>query len=723
MASLTRTCGKCGTAIPGIKDICPKCGAKFEGKKLPPPVPTKRASLGEREPDKDKEKAEKVLRIRKKVAQEILSTEKTYIKALDTICDKFLNPLRKAVAEDKPIISNQDIQMVFSVISVIRDLNKKFYADLEPLINNYTLGTQIGKVILDFAPYFKMYTQYVNAHENDQVQEYMRKLDSKAGTTPFKTFCYDVAKNEMCLPLPALLITPVQRIPRYRLLVQEYLKNTDKTHADYEDLSKALDKIKETAMIINEAVRRQQQRQTVMDLEKKFSSNPGFISPSRIFKHQGPLMKKCRADDRKYEFFLFNDLFVYGKETGKDRYALHKKIPIDQIFKVEEVADAENQHSFQITNSVKSFIVYASSDAEKKVWEKAIQEVLAARAKSLNKGDAAVAAPVWESDKKKMCQRQRKPDGTPCGTTFGLIKRRHHCRVCGVLCCHECSPYNVFLIEDGKKKERACTECILALMKIEKNKSLYKPEQLPSSGSKNVPTLPMSKSGIHSASSSTVTTRDDTKGNEVPEGVYKKAPPPPPARPAADSPSNKKAPPSLPPRRGKAGNGPPRSPRTESRRFPPPVPSKGNAPPIPTQKVPPIPQKSVPPIPQKSVPPIPHKAPSTPPKAESKGASPTIEPKSNAPPKKGPPPPPSSKPPGKASTKAPAKVSNRPAAPRGNGIVSAYRRTRSPAVEGKKAKKKTGKIERARGAKLEALLSKFQASGGSSAARVPKAVD
>ncbi|GAB5358115.1 hypothetical protein AAMO2058_000431000 [Amorphochlora amoebiformis] len=589
-----KNCPKCGAPCPLVGQFCPSCGHKFNKKNI---NHTQKQEPAKTEPKKApeevaKEKAEKSIRIREKVAQEILSTEKSYIKSLNLVCDKFLGPLRKAEEEGRPIISVNDIQMVFSVIGIIRDLNKKFLTDLEPLITGYTQNTCLGKVILDFAPYFKMYTQYVNAHEADAAQQYLKKLDQKAPNSPFKAFCYDICKAAMCLPLPALLITPVQRIPRYRLLVAEYLKHTDPSHADYKDLQQALEKIKETAFIINEAVRRQQQRQTVVDLEGKFSSNPGFVAPSRIFKYQGPLMKKCRADDRKYEFFLFNDLFVYGRETSKERYVLHKKIPIDKAFNVEVKPDAEDQFSFMIRNSVKSFIVYARTDNEKNEWLGKINEVLQERATALNKGDSDFVAPVWETDNKKECQRQRKPDGTMCCNKFTFLIRRHHCRQCGVLCCHECSPYNVYLSASSKKKERACTECIDKLMELDINKGLVKPELMPraharppaSTSSMHATALKTSLA-INSPSSSAVGSISEITPKrsgpaEFPPPVPIRSPnavpvPEPPKR-VNSTPAPVKPPPSLPPRRPPRKTGAPLSngelPDFKKSRRPPPVP-------------------------------------------------------------------------------------------------------------------------------------------------------
>jgi len=37
--------------------------------------------------------------------------------------------------------------------------------------------------------------------------------------------------------LSSLLITPIQRIPRYQMLIESLLKNTWKSHEDYQQLS------------------------------------------------------------------------------------------------------------------------------------------------------------------------------------------------------------------------------------------------------------------------------------------------------------------------------------------------------------------------------------------------------------------------------------------------------------------------------------------------------
>jgi hypothetical protein len=68
-------------------------------------------------------------------------------------------------------------------------------------------------------------------------------------------------------------------------------------------------------------------------------------------------------------------------------------------------------------------------------------------------GDNQFAAP-WMSDKaSKKCMR--------CGAKFTLLRRRHHCRLCGDLLCDKCSSRRIkSLGEEASSVEiRACDRC------------------------------------------------------------------------------------------------------------------------------------------------------------------------------------------------------------------------------------------------------------------------
>ncbi|GAB5358943.1 hypothetical protein AAMO2058_000502300 [Amorphochlora amoebiformis] len=426
------------------------------------------------------QKAERHHRNRKRVAEEILSTERSYVKSLDILVSVFYEPICKAAESGKAILSKEDINVLFSNITTIRDLNKKFLADLEDKIANYTTNTTISETLLDFVPYFKMYRLYVENSENPRALAIKHQLEKKTSST-FKKFCANACKESRCLTLPALLITPVQRIPRYRLLVQEYIKLTPSVHPDKPKLVKALEEIKKTATFVNEAVRMSHNRQKILELSRFFPKDPGFVGPSRIYKLDGNLTKKSRRDDRMYRFFLFNDMLAYAKEVSSSNYDLHNKIPIDSTFEVRDVKNGSEPYSFQIVNSKKSFQVFAESEQEKRKWMQALHAATEEfkKTRSELQGGKKSAAAILQTEKKKFCQRQRNRKGKLCGSQFGLFTSRHNCHKCGVLCCDSCSPYKVYLDMEAKKKSRVCTVCVTSLMTLPNNKKLYRLKDLP----------------------------------------------------------------------------------------------------------------------------------------------------------------------------------------------------------------------------------------------------
>merc|ERR1712224_289056 len=58
-----------------------------------------------------------------------------------------------------------------------------------------------------------------------------------------------------CLDFRSFLIMPVQRVPRYKVLIEELLKLTPKHFPDKERLKQAFEAIKETATFIDETIR------------------------------------------------------------------------------------------------------------------------------------------------------------------------------------------------------------------------------------------------------------------------------------------------------------------------------------------------------------------------------------------------------------------------------------------------------------------------------------
>lgn len=77
------------------------------------------------------------------------------------------------------------------------------------------------------------------------------------------------------LDLSSFLIQPIQRIPRYELLLKDLIKHTWPSHPDYADLQLALLKIKEAAKLLNRAKSYNESREEILNLKQKLQSHAG----------------------------------------------------------------------------------------------------------------------------------------------------------------------------------------------------------------------------------------------------------------------------------------------------------------------------------------------------------------------------------------------------------------------------------------------------------------
>jgi hypothetical protein len=418
---------------------------------LPPSLPPT-AGESERElspEEKAAEKAEKNKRVRRQISREIMTTEMTYVEGLAALVEVAMEYMRV-----NEVLTDVETQTLFSQAATIYTCNKNFCAELQARVEAYTDDTQLADLFVKFAPYFRMYNSYAANHEH--ATEFMHKFKQQSR--------YDLAlaaiKENPRFKAPDLstyLIMPIQRIPRYRLLLAELIKLTPPGHPDFAATEKALELISAVAASVNEAIKGQQNRHTILRIAANFTSDPEVVAPSRCFIRQGELTKRCRASDITYEFFLFNDLLVYASRTATGKFKLHRKIPINNMFLVTSLEDEPRAcNRFQIVNSIKSFEVCAADKDTKDSWMTALSECIGEQTKKISAATATtgILAPVWQGDStSNACQ--------VCRIEFTLFNRRHHCRRCGGLVCDKCSRHRMCL-PGSTKKERICDTCVAA---------------------------------------------------------------------------------------------------------------------------------------------------------------------------------------------------------------------------------------------------------------------
>ncbi|KAL7751424.1 hypothetical protein RI367_003284 [Sorochytrium milnesiophthora] len=274
---------------------------------------------------------------RKRIIDEVISTEKTYIRELGLLVELYLHPL-----EVSHILTAEQIKCLFSNVSSILSFHREYFL---PALQQSS--DTIGKVFLQHSAYLKMYSVFINNY--DKAVSACEKLCRKRKKLRvFFEKCKRHPKHSQ-LNFASYLILPVQRIPRYRLLLQDLLKCTSPSHPDFTDLMHAMEDITRRANEINEKKREQENYDKVIAIQAKIRSRTlkggSIVQPHRRLVREGVLRVvrfvqlvetpqsslgftlKTLDVGMDFYFFLFNDIMIQCKLVG-ERYDLWRAFPL-----------------------------------------------------------------------------------------------------------------------------------------------------------------------------------------------------------------------------------------------------------------------------------------------------------------------------------------------------------------------------------------------------------
>ena len=96
---------------------------------------------------------------RKKIVEEIVQTEETYVSKLETLKTNFCEPLLQSSSKLDIAALNSQIQIILSYSQLLLQKLKK---QLDEWADNN--NSKIGAIFLEYSDFLKVYTQYVNYH-------------------------------------------------------------------------------------------------------------------------------------------------------------------------------------------------------------------------------------------------------------------------------------------------------------------------------------------------------------------------------------------------------------------------------------------------------------------------------------------------------------------------------------------------------------------------------
>ena len=102
--------------------------------------------------------------------------------------------------------------------------------------------------------------------------------------------------------LLSFLILPIQRLPRYVMLLNDLLNHTEVEHRDHKDLTQALKTLQTTTDYVNEQKRASENIDLISKIQKKIVHCPNLVEPHRRFLKEGYLYDLNHRKERFFDF-------------------------------------------------------------------------------------------------------------------------------------------------------------------------------------------------------------------------------------------------------------------------------------------------------------------------------------------------------------------------------------------------------------------------------------
>ncbi|XP_037068619.1 uncharacterized protein LOC119089919 [Pollicipes pollicipes] len=409
------------------------------------------------------------------VARELLSSEETFVDVLRLLNEDFRAAAEAVAADAKsPGVPPAELAAILCHLPELQRLNEELLRDLRSRLDNWAAHPAVADVIVRKGPFLKLYSAYIR---DFQAQCHML-TDCRQRYPGFDAAVAAFEASSRCrrLSVAHYMLKPVQRLPQYRLLLEDYLRRLEVGAVDYDNTRAALEVVCEVADHANKSMREGDNFKKMLQIQERLRSSD-VIKPGRSFLREGELLKLCRKGPQPRFVILLTDSLLLTRYTGSASAAagplgLDYTLPLAgmKVSLPVGVTD-EYQNEFSIVSTTRSFSLTAGSSKERDDWVNALMGAIEKNASNRSTFNAATAgtqpsdnselgakAPVWVPDSRaSMCQL--------CTAEFTVTNRRHHCRACGKVVCGDCSLGKAPLKYQHNCAARVCDVCLDALQK------------------------------------------------------------------------------------------------------------------------------------------------------------------------------------------------------------------------------------------------------------------
>uniref|UniRef100_A0A8B9LBQ6 FYVE, RhoGEF and PH domain containing 1 n=1 Tax=Astyanax mexicanus TaxID=7994 RepID=A0A8B9LBQ6_ASTMX len=381
------------------------------------------------------------------IANELLQTEKAYVSRLHLLDQVFCGRLMEE-ARARGSFPCEVVMGIFSNICSIYCFHQQFLLPaLEKRMEEWDANPRIGDILQKLAPFLKMYGEYVKNFDTamELVNTWMER------SSQFKAIIHDIQKEEMCgnLTLQHHMLEPVQRIPRYELLLKDYLHRLPEDADDFKDAQKSLELIATAAEHSNAAIRKMERMRKLLKVYELLGGEEDIVNPTNELIKEGHILKLSAKNGTSQDRYLilFNDRLLYCVPKLRligQKFGVRARIDVDGM-ELKETSSINVPRTFLVSGKQRSLELQARTYGH---W------------RCMNCTELGKRAPTPIREKEvTLCMKCQEPFNS-------ITKRRHHCKACGHVVCGKCSEFRARLLYDNNRANRVCIDCYTMLVGV-----------------------------------------------------------------------------------------------------------------------------------------------------------------------------------------------------------------------------------------------------------------
>ncbi|NWZ29043.1 ARHGB factor, partial [Asarcornis scutulata] len=299
---------------------------------------------------------------RQEVINELFATEGSHLRILRVLDLLFYQRMRK-----ESLLSREELALLFPNLPDVIEIHNSLSESMKKLREEGPIIKEIGDLMLSrFDGLAKEEIQQVTADFCSYQSIALELIKTKQRKeTRFQIFMQEAESNPQCrrLQLKDLIISEMQRLTKYPLLLENILKHTEAGTSEHDKLCRARDQCRDILKYVNEAVKQAENRHRLEGYQKRLdatslerTSNPlaaefkSLDLTSRRMIHEGPLTWRISKDKTvDLHVLLLEDLLVLlQKQDEKLVLKCHSKTAL---------GSSDNKQSFSPVLKLNSVLI------------------------------------------------------------------------------------------------------------------------------------------------------------------------------------------------------------------------------------------------------------------------------------------------------------------------------------------------------------------------------